>query len=111
MREGQGYEVEIGDRKIAAGDKLTLMWIAANRDEQAFDDASEVRLDRDPAENFLFGWGIHDCQGIRLAHLEMRVAIEELLAQTNQIQLVASDPPKRDVYPSNGLGTMMLRLS
>lgn len=104
-------DMEIGGRQIGTGDTLTLMWIAANRDEQAFDDPNEVRLDRDPAENFLFGWGIHMCQGIRLARLEMRLAIEELLAQTNQIQLIASDPPKRDVYPSNGLGAMTLRLS
>ncbi|MBA2469673.1 MAG: cytochrome P450 [Chloroflexia bacterium] len=104
-------DVEIGGRKIAAGDKLTLMWIAANRDPKTFDDASGVRLDRDPAENLLFGRGIHACQGIRLARLEMRVAVEELLAATNRFQLVAAESPKRDVYPSNGLGAMALRLS
>lgn len=104
-------DVEIGGQEIAAGDMLTLMWIAANRDPKVFDDAIEVHLDRDSAENFLFGWGIHHCQGIRLARLEMRVAIEELLARTDQFELVTSAQPKRDVYPSNGLGTMTLRLS
>lgn len=103
-------DVEIGGRTIAAGEKLTLMWIAANRDEDAFDRANEVHLDRDPAENFLFGWGIHVCQGMPLAHLEMRIAMEELLAQTSHIQLVETELPQRDVYPSNGLGAMKVRL-
>jgi cytochrome P450 len=103
--------VQIGGQEIAAGSKITLMWIAANRDEETFDAAYEVQLDRDPAENLLFGWGIHVCQGIRLARLEMRVAIEALLAQTTRFQLVAVDSPKRDIYPSNGLAEMTLRLS
>lgn len=103
-------DVEIGGRTIASGEKLTLMWIAANRDEAAFDAPHEVRLDRDPAENFLFGWGIHVCQGAPLARLEMRVALEELLAQTRHIGLSETEPPQRDVYPSNGLGTMRVRL-
>lgn len=103
-------EVEIGGQMIAGGEKLSLMWIAANRDEDAFDDADEVRPDRDPAENLLFGWGIHVCQGAPLARLEMRVAIEELLARTGQIQLVETETPQRSVYPSNGLEAMRMRL-
>ncbi len=104
-------DVEISGRQIAAGDTLTLMWIAANRDDEAFDHAIDVRLDRDPAQNLLFGAGIHHCQGIRLARLEMRMAIEELLAQTNGFHLVEGATPKRDVYPSNGLESMTLRIS
>lgn len=103
-------DVEIGGRTIAAGEMLSLMWIAANRDEAAFDSPNEVRLDRDSTKNFLFGWGTHVCQGILLARLEMRVAIEELLAQTNHVQLAETESPQRDVYPSNGLGTMRVRL-
>jgi len=103
-------DVEIGGRTIASGEKLTLMWIAANRDDQAFDAPNEVRLDRDPAENFLFGWGIHVCQGAPLARLEMRVAIEELLARTGHIELAEMEPPQREVYPGNGLRMMKVRL-
>lgn len=104
-------DVEIGDRKIAAGEKLTLMWIAANRDEEAFEAANQVHLDRDQANSFVFGWGIHVCQGAPLARLEMLVAIEELLAQTRHIGLVETESAQRDVYPSNGPGAMRVRLS
>ena len=102
--------VTIGGRPIPAGERLTLIWIAANRDERAFDDADMVRFDRDPANNLLFGAGIHVCQGAPLARLEMRVAIEELLARTSTIALAGAALPERTVYPSNGPARVPLRL-
>ena len=72
-------DVEIGGRTLPAGAPITLMWTAANRDEQVFDAPTEVRLDRDPRANLLYGAGIHVCPGAPLARLELRVAFEELL--------------------------------
>src|SRR5699024_3055443 len=43
--------VELGGRRLAAGERVTLMWASANRDEAVFGDPDEFRLDRDPAEN------------------------------------------------------------
>lgn len=104
------HDVEIEGRTIGAGGKLSLMWIAANRDGRVFDDPDAVRFDRDPSANLVFGAGIHDCLGAPLARLEMRVAIEELLARTATIELGSAEPPRRAVYPSNGLLTMPVRL-
>ena len=102
--------VEIGGRKIDAGETLTLMWIAANRDSRTFDDPAEVRLDRDQSANYLFGAGIHDCLGAPLARLEMRVALEELLSRTKSIERGPATSLKRAVYPSNGLQSLPVRL-
>src|SRR5690606_1907000 len=66
-------DVEIGGRQIKAGERVSLLWIAANRDEQVFDEPGEVRLDRDPRPNLLYGAGIHVCPGAPLARLELRV--------------------------------------
>ncbi len=104
-------EVAIGGQKIDAGAKLSLNWIAANRDGRQFDEPDAVRLDRDPSANLLFGGGIHECQGAPLARLEMRVALEVLLAGTNAIALDTTTPPSRDAYPSNGFRTLPVRLS
>ncbi len=101
-------EVTIGDRTIPAGAGLTLMWIAANRDPKAFDDAEAVQLDRGTDAGLVWGQGIHVCLGAPLARLEMRVALEELLARTRRFELVG-EAPRRTVYPSNGLGTLALR--
>ncbi|HST04740.1 MAG TPA: cytochrome P450 [Chloroflexia bacterium] len=102
--------VEIEGRKIGAGEHLSLNWISANRDGRTFDDPGTVRLDRNPADNLLFGAGIHYCLGAPLARMEMRVAMEELLARTTMIELGANDLPRRHVYPSNGFGELPVRL-
>lgn len=104
-------DVEIGGRTIPAGEHLSLMWIAANRDHRAFDDPDTVHLDRDPSANVVFGAGIHQCQGAPLARLEMRLAMEELLARTSGIASVSHQPPERVVYPSNGLLALTVRFS
>jgi cytochrome P450 len=104
-------DIAIGDREIAAGERLSLMWISANRDPRTFDSPEEVRLDRDPANNFVFGAGIHVCPGAPLARLELRVAIEELLNHTDQFSPDNSAERTRDVYPSNGYRTLGIRMT
>ncbi|PZR94779.1 MAG: cytochrome P450 [Candidatus Chloroheliales bacterium] len=103
------HDVEIGGRKIGAGEKLSLNWIAANRDGRAFDDPDAVRFERDPGGNLLFGAGIHYCLGAPLARLEMRIAMEELLTRTTTIEPGATEPLRRDVYPSNGFQALPVR--
>jgi cytochrome P450 len=103
--------VSINDRQIPEGAKVTLMWIAANRDPDAFDDPEQIRLDRDESGNLLFGAGIHFCLGASLARLEMRIAIEELLARTSIIALRGEAMAKRTVYPGNGFQSLPLLLT
>jgi cytochrome P450 len=103
--------VEIGGRKIEAGERLSLNWVSANRDERAFDEPQTFRLDRDPEKNLLYGAGIHVCPGAPLARLEMRVAMEELLAQTTHLNLVPHQAPKQAVFPSSGFSALPLRVS
>ena len=100
--------VEIGNRNIAVGERITLIWASANRDEATFGDPDEFRLDRDPSQNLLYGAGIHVCPGAPLARLELRVLIEELLARTRQIALVPGKPPVRAVYPASGFSSLPL---
>jgi cytochrome P450 len=102
--------VEIGGRRIDAGERVTLIWAAANRDERVFGDPDEFRLDRDPARNLLYGAGIHVCPGAPLARMELRVFMEELLRRTSRITLVAEAEPIRATYPASGFSTLPLRI-
>lgn len=102
--------VEIGGRKIAAGERITLMWTAANRDERVFDDPDAFRLGRDPEKNLLWGAGIHVCPGAPLARLELRVFLEELLSRTGQIFGMAERKPRLAVYPASGFAELPLRI-
>lgn len=102
--------VEIGGRKIGVGERISLIWISANRDGRVFEDPEAYRLDRDPAANLLYGSGIHVCPGAPLARMEMRVAMEELLARTTRIDPIPERPPTGAVYPGSGFATLHLRI-
>lgn len=102
--------VEVGERKIAAGERVTLIWASANRDEKVFGDPDEFRLDRDPAKNLLYGRGIHVCPGAQLARLELRIVMEELLKDTSEIAPAPGCQPAIAIYPASGFSTLPLIL-
>lgn len=102
--------VEIGGRKLPAGDRISLMWPAANRDGRVFHDADAFRLDRDPAQNLLYGAGIHVCPGAPLARMELRVVMEELLGRTARIEPAPGKSPVNAVYPASGFASLPLSI-
>jgi cytochrome P450 len=105
-------DLELGGRQIRAGERVTLMWPAANRDDEVFAAPAEVCLERDTSRSLLFGAGIHVCPGAPLARLELRVALEELLARTAWFELDSAEGAcRRAVYPANGFAELRLRLS
>ena len=102
--------VEIGGRKIDAGERISLIWISGNRDRCVFEEPDSFRLDRDPAKNLLYGAGIHVCPGAPLARMELRVVMEELLKHTTWIELVPGRSSTNAVYPASGFATIPLRI-
>jgi cytochrome P450 len=102
--------VVLGGRAIAAGERVSVMWIAANRDGRVFESPYEFRWDRDPSKNLLYGDGIHACPGAPLARLEMRLLLEELLARTADLQLDNARPATRARYPASGFEALFARL-
>lgn len=51
----------IGGQQIEAGERVTVMWTSANRDEDAFDDGLAFDWHRSQRNNLLYGAGIHVC--------------------------------------------------
>ena len=70
-------DFEIGGVQLLAGDGAALLIGAANCDRSEFEDASEVRFDREANRHLAFGGGAHRCLGSHLARLELTVALEE----------------------------------
>jgi cytochrome P450 len=103
-------EVEVAGKTISSGQRVSLMWIAADRDPEVVPDPDRLRLDRDAEDNLVFGAGIHRCLGEPLAMLNLRVALEELLSRTSRIELTSAEAQPRDVYPSNGLRSLSITL-
>jgi len=101
--------VEIGGRKLDAGARISLIWISANRDGRIFENPDSYSLDRDPAQNLLYGAGIHVCPGAPLARMELRVIMEELLRHTAWFEPVPGKQPTNAVYPASGFATLPVR--
>lgn len=102
--------MEFGDCPISAGERVTLLWASANRDEAVFGNPDEFRLDRDPSQNLLYGAGIHYCPGAPLARLELRIVLEELLARTSSFALSSRRKAARAIYPASGFASLLLMI-
>jgi cytochrome P450 len=70
-----------------AGTKLALYYASANRDPAVFDDPERFDVGRDPNPHLAFGLGIHYCIGAPLARLELRHAVDALLARVPSLRL------------------------
>ena len=79
MRRTATRDVEVSGVRIAQGDKVTLWYGSANRDEQHFDNPWLFDVTRNPNHHVGFGGGgTHFCLGANLARREIAVVFEEL---------------------------------
>jgi cytochrome P450 len=78
----------LGGTAIRRGDKVTLWWPSANRDETVFDDPFTFDITRDPNPHLTFGFRSHFCLGANLARLEIRCLLDELLDRLEGFALV-----------------------
>ena len=72
-------DAELRGETIRAGDKVTLWWASANRDEATFADPFRFDIGRAPNPHLAFGHGTHFCLGANVARLEMRLVFEAML--------------------------------
>ncbi|GKZ15450.1 putative cytochrome P450 YjiB [Haladaptatus sp. T7] len=83
--------VELGGRRIDAGELVLARVGSANRDPARFDSPEEFRPERSPNPHIAFGGGIHFCLGAQLARLEADIALEKLLDRFEVINPDLSD--------------------
>lgn len=102
--------VNIGGRQVDAGERLTLIWASANRDEAVFGDPDTFDPERNAANNLLYGAGVHVCPGAPLARLELRLLMQTLLANTRDIALASEKAPVRASFPASGFVSLLVRL-
>jgi cholest-4-en-3-one 26-monooxygenase len=81
-------DTELGGKAVKEGERVTMWYVSANRDEEAFPNADRFDVRRDPNAHVAFGGGgVHFCLGASLARLEIRVIFEELLRRLPDVEL------------------------
>jgi methyl-branched lipid omega-hydroxylase len=94
MRRTLTQDFELSGTGMKAGDKVTMWYNSANRDESKFRNPWAFDLLRSPNPHVAFGGGgAHFCLGANLARREIRVVFDELRRQVPDI--VATDEPER----------------
>jgi cytochrome P450 len=84
-------DVEIGGRRIRAGDDVRLCIAGAHDDEKAYEDPRAFRLDR-KQPNFAFGHGEHFCLGTQMARRVVAKGVEVLAERFPAMQLCDDAP-------------------
>ncbi len=100
--------VELSGVKIAKGDWLMINYVAANHDPAQFDNPRKFDATRDHNRHLAFGAGAHQCLGLHLARLEMRILFEELLDRLDSVEL-AGEPRRANSTFVGGLKILPLR--
>ena len=101
-------DVELSGVKIAKGDWLMINYVAANHDPAQFENPRKFDATRDHNRHLAFGAGAHQCLGLHLARLEMRILFEELLDRLDSVEL-AGEPRRANSTFVGGLKTLPLR--
>ncbi|KJS06032.1 MAG: cytochrome P450 [Gammaproteobacteria bacterium BRH_c0] len=79
-------ETEIKGVKFMPGDKVAMSTTLVGRDPEEYDNPGKVDFHR-KARHLTFAFGPHLCVGMHLARREMRIAMEEFLANIPEFRL------------------------
>jgi cholest-4-en-3-one 26-monooxygenase len=86
-------------QQLKEGDKVSMWYISANRDEDVFDRPFEFDILRTPNEHVGFGGGgPHHCLGMNLARMEIYVLLEEMAKRMPTIERTGEANPLRSNF-------------
>jgi cholest-4-en-3-one 26-monooxygenase len=103
-------DVEVNSHKFKAGDKVSIWYTSANRDESVFPDPFTFDIKRTPNEHVAFGGGgPHFCLGANLARMEMNSMFEELVRRVDSVEQIGEVKRLRSNFV-NGLKHLPVRM-
>jgi cytochrome P450 len=85
-------DAEIGGCPIPKGAGILALVGSANRDENHYDRPDEWDPHRPPNPHMAFGTGIHQCLGMHLARLELRIGLGAVLDRLRNLRLDPAFP-------------------
>ncbi|MGK2929178.1 MAG: cytochrome P450 [Acidimicrobiales bacterium] len=91
-------DTELGGKKIAAGDRLALVYPSANRDEAVFEDPFTFDVTRSPNHHVAFGHGTHFCIGANFARRELEILFGKLTREWTDLHVVTEVDVEPNIF-------------
>ena len=102
--------VEVAGVPIPRGEKVAMLFGAANRDPRAFAEPGRFDVGRPNAgEHIGFGGGIHVCIGAPLARIELEASLRALASRCPNLEL-AEEPKRSPAFVIWGLESVEVTL-
>jgi cytochrome P450 len=95
---------------ILKGDRVMMLFISGNRDEEVYPNPDAFDVTRRPNPHLSFSAGPHICVGMHIAKLEMRILWEELLPRLGTVEL-AGEPRLEQSNLVSGLKYLPVRFA
>jgi cholest-4-en-3-one 26-monooxygenase len=110
FRRNVTRDTTLGGQQLKAGDKISIWYISANRDEEIFPDPFKFDIRRSPNEHVAFGGGgPHYCLGANLARMEINILLEELVKRVGSVERTGEAQRLRSNF-INGIKHLPVRL-
>ena len=101
--------VEVAGVPIPRGERITVLFGAANRDPRVFESPDAFDVGRsNAADHVSFGGGIHVCIGAPLARIELEASLRALVERCPSLEL-AAEPRRIPAFVIWGLDALELR--
>jgi cholest-4-en-3-one 26-monooxygenase len=99
FRRNVMQDTELSGVEFKKGEKVSIWYCSANRDEDVFEDPFTFDVRRSPNDHLAFGGGgPHFCLGSSLARLEIKVLFEELAQRAPHIARKGPADPLRSNF-------------
>ncbi|MBP7952294.1 MAG: cytochrome P450 [Sphingorhabdus sp.] len=102
------HDVDVGGVPIAKGDWIMINYVSANHDERVFSGPRKFDASRSPNRHVAFGAGAHQCLGLHLARMEMKILFSEILDRLDAIELAGEAKRAKSTFVG-GLKTLPLK--
>ncbi|MDG2215644.1 MAG: cytochrome P450 [Synechococcus sp. cluster2_bin.235] len=104
-------DIEIGGKLVKAGDSLSVLVGAANRDPKTFPDPDQFLLDRHPNPHVSFAPGLHQCLGLQIARMEGQAALNAFCDHFSSLSVIQSESQRFIGDRFRGFDRLMLEVS
>lgn len=103
-------DTEVGGVPVKAGERVTILLAAANRDPAAFAEPDRLDLGRSENKHLAFSSGPHFCLGAALARLEGQIALSTLVTRFPGLALASDELEWNPTTTLRGLRSLPVSL-